>query len=647
MVQKAFRTSGVSPFRGTFSICARRCRYSLASTPATAGVHAPDMLRNLEIVPSTESWTELLDWVNCSMPAEAPNRNKTPMMRRVEDCGRGVPYVLMLPSMLPIIHTPLLTSRVKVPAKTDYEAVANFKIMHDALRRNGIVIPAVLASGSQRLVDRNFQANLHLLQWFRGLSTALQQCGIEAGEGRIVLEPPSCDDSMPSLGSPPASVVRAESRRRPESVHRAKSEAEVQWEMRVAESQGDAATAAALALLRDSRSLSHHRSRSPPSQFASTTLTSTRSEPYAGLSQHMPAVLQPPPPRHDVADAPAQPSAAATAPPPRPPVTGPRTIAVKQVTKPAAPPSQPRTAVEHAPTPTERRSARDNRPVAAAAAAADDDAAPAPAAAPPPAPEVQRPPSPAPKPAAPSAAPQRRSSLSRRPSDEANGSRVSNHVDNSAPGTRARTPATGRGSHLIFKAVPARLSVSDSATRRASSKAGGTPRGTEAGGKTPRSAMGSRRASTPKKSAGTAANGEKDGAPPAVARRPKGAAKPIIAVNTTTAAPPKQTRRTPRHAEAVLAEAVPAAAPAASAPASVAEAPAAAPAAPAVDVDVAQLQIDRQFYYDKLRSIEELVDCMEAKKKQERAAAATAWDAKDDEMVDFAQSVRSVLYAES
>ena len=94
------------------------------------------MLRNLEIVPATESWSELLEWVNRSMPVEAPNHNKAPAIQRVEDCGHGVPYVLMLPTMLPIIHTPLLTSRVKVPAKTDYEAVANLKIMQDALQRH-------------------------------------------------------------------------------------------------------------------------------------------------------------------------------------------------------------------------------------------------------------------------------------------------------------------------------------------------------------------------------------------------------------------------------------------------------------------------------------------------------------------------------
>ena len=64
-------------------------------------------------------------------------------------------------------------------------------------------------------------------------------------------------------------------------------------------------------------------------------------------------------------------------------------------------------------------------------------------------------------------------------------------------------------------------------------------------------------------------------------------------------------------------------------------------------MDVLQLQIDRQFYYDKLRSIEELVDCMEAKKKQERKAKAASWDSKDEEMMDFTKSVRSVLYAES
>lgn len=216
------------------------------------------MLHSLIITPSTQSRSELLEWLNSALPVEAPNGKKVPIFNKVEQCGSGVPYVLLLPVMLPVSHPPLLSSKVKVPAAHDFEAVSNLKMMQDALHRNGIVQPAVLVSEAQKLIKGNFQANLQLLQWFRGLYTALQDCGIEGGQGRVILEPHTPSDSLDgTIAAPPVAVIRADDRRRSNS--------------RANEASPDAVAAAAHAILAESRDVNaehlKNRQSTPPQEL--------------------------------------------------------------------------------------------------------------------------------------------------------------------------------------------------------------------------------------------------------------------------------------------------------------------------------------------------------------------------------------------
>lgn len=277
------------------------------------------MLRLLEVVPSTESWSELLAWVNASLPPLAPNGRKVNAMHRVEECGHGVPYVLLLPTMLPVLHQPLMTNSVKVPAKADFEAVANLKLMQAALRRNGIAQPEVLSKDMQKLIGGNFQANLQLLQWFRGLAVALDQCSIVGGEGRIVLEPASADDSLSVIEAPPLAVQRAEAPQRGPSkdapvsdADTSDSEARRRRETRELTENGVAAAAAAVAVLRESQSLprersgetpaSRLRSRQPPSLTTSVLMRElsggrvssrgqSRREPFTPCTAQLPSPL--------------------------------------------------------------------------------------------------------------------------------------------------------------------------------------------------------------------------------------------------------------------------------------------------------------------------------------------------------------------
>ncbi|KPA74205.1 hypothetical protein ABB37_09459 [Leptomonas pyrrhocoris] len=623
------------------------------------------MLRNLQVVPATEPWSEMLEWVNRSMPIEAPNRIKTPMMLKVEDCGHGVPYALMLPTMLPIVHTPLLTSKVKVPAKTDYEAAANLKIIQDALRRNGIVIPDVLANSQQKLIGRNFQANLQLLQWFRGLYVALQQCGIEAGEGRIVLAAPSNEDSILSLGSPPASVLQAEDRRRSSSVNGTKSESQVLREAREADAKGDAAAAAAVAIVSEHRTHSQNRSRSRNSVFEATILNSANSSSLPVHRQQVPTKLsqqqqqqQQPQQEHNSIGGSRREERGSLedslvksmiSPLPAPPLATAPPLEIAPRASPAAPQPQPpvatkkeQTPAARAKTPSQTRKASGTltRPSLWTGAQATSTAEP---------PTVST------ETAKPNAAVPRRSSATRRPPSQsaatgANGLRTPHRAESSTASTRARSSITGRNS-VVFKPVPARLSVGSSARRQPSERSGGTPRAADGAAGSTRGVAGSLRGSTPKRSAAEN-GGDRVAAPSAVAngtsqhtasRSTKPATKPIIALSKTTPAAPRQSKSPISELAAA-----PASAPAPVPPLSTNNTAVGPPSSEhAANVDVLQLQVDRQFYYDKLRSIEELVECMEAKKKQERQSNAKAWDSKDDEMMDFTNSVRSVLYAES
>ncbi|CBH14048.1 hypothetical protein, conserved [Trypanosoma brucei gambiense DAL972] len=126
----------------------------------------------VNIVPSRGTRTELLAWLNDLMPHVTASGYEVPRLCKVEHCGNGVPYVLLLPQMLPFVH-PALIARAKVPARHDFEAVSNLKLMADALQKNGIPPPEVLVDDVDKLIKGAFQANLQLLQWFRGLGDVL------------------------------------------------------------------------------------------------------------------------------------------------------------------------------------------------------------------------------------------------------------------------------------------------------------------------------------------------------------------------------------------------------------------------------------------------------------------------------------------
>ncbi|KAG8341482.1 EB1 like C terminal motif [Trypanosoma vivax] len=124
------------------------------------------------VVPSRGTRTELLEWLNDLLPPCTTTGVSLPRLRRVEHCGNGVPYAVLLPQMLPVEYPPLAT-KIKVPAKFDYEAVANLKLITEALQKNGIQPPDALMNDIDKLIKGAFQSNLQLLQWFRGLYDAL------------------------------------------------------------------------------------------------------------------------------------------------------------------------------------------------------------------------------------------------------------------------------------------------------------------------------------------------------------------------------------------------------------------------------------------------------------------------------------------
>ncbi|ORC92879.1 microtubule-associated protein, RP/EB family [Trypanosoma theileri] len=130
------------------------------------------MSSSLRVVPSKDSRTELLAWLNELLPTTAANGSTLPRLHKVEQCGNGVPYAVLLPLMLPVQYPPLNT-RAKVPAKHDFESAANLKLITDALQKNGIPRPDVLTDDTDKLIKGAYQANLQLLQWFRGLHDVL------------------------------------------------------------------------------------------------------------------------------------------------------------------------------------------------------------------------------------------------------------------------------------------------------------------------------------------------------------------------------------------------------------------------------------------------------------------------------------------
>ena len=96
---------------------------------------------------------ELLGWLKNALGYE---------YKQVEQCGTGVPYIAMLPSlfgpsMMNVVH------KAKLCPKQEYEYMINFKLIQDAFTKNGVdkVIDV------QRLARGNYQGNLEFLQWFK------------------------------------------------------------------------------------------------------------------------------------------------------------------------------------------------------------------------------------------------------------------------------------------------------------------------------------------------------------------------------------------------------------------------------------------------------------------------------------------------
>ncbi|EKF36244.1 hypothetical protein MOQ_002290 [Trypanosoma cruzi marinkellei] len=139
------------------------------------------MPASLQVVSSKESRTELLAWLNELIQRNAASGGHSlPRLHKVEQCGNCVPYVVLLPSLLPTAYPPLMT-KAKTNAKHEFDAVVNLKLFTDALQKNGIPRPILLTEESDKIIKGAYQANLQLLQWFRGLYDVLSQ---NQGEGQ-------------------------------------------------------------------------------------------------------------------------------------------------------------------------------------------------------------------------------------------------------------------------------------------------------------------------------------------------------------------------------------------------------------------------------------------------------------------------------
>ncbi|RNF08764.1 microtubule-associated protein, RP/EB family [Trypanosoma conorhini] len=163
---------------------------------------------SLRVVASKDSRTELLAWLNELLDnnAAAAGGQPLPRLHKVEQCSNGVPYVLLLPSLLATPYPPL-TAKAKTNAKHEFDAVVNMKLFMDALHKNGIPRPEVLSKDLDKVIKGAYQANLQLLQWFRGLYDALSASPAERTQRRTSLGEPADPDaaapSRPAEGAPP------------------------------------------------------------------------------------------------------------------------------------------------------------------------------------------------------------------------------------------------------------------------------------------------------------------------------------------------------------------------------------------------------------------------------------------------------------
>lgn len=154
----------------------------------------------MEIVSSTEARTELLNWLNAQLPD-----NVSPI-RKVEDCGRGVPYVALLPYLFPSEAGRLASSsRVKLQAAHEFEAASNLKVLQDVLQKHNIGRPPSLED-PHKLIKGNFQANLALLQWFKGFVDAVKERRERQEEAIVAANAFSGIGACASSGAPVSSA---------------------------------------------------------------------------------------------------------------------------------------------------------------------------------------------------------------------------------------------------------------------------------------------------------------------------------------------------------------------------------------------------------------------------------------------------------
>lgn len=173
---------------------------------------------------------ELLSWLNSVVPSGL-HQSIGGEIVKVEQCGSGIPYLYIVPRLFPQSPSALAApAKVKFPARQEYEASANLKLLQEVFTKNQVE-PRSL--DVDKLSKRNFQANLEFLQWFkrlcdtRGLadpsavapdggaappSSGLVSAGAGSGGGALVSAsagvsrgPPSANVARPlSAGGSPA-----------------------------------------------------------------------------------------------------------------------------------------------------------------------------------------------------------------------------------------------------------------------------------------------------------------------------------------------------------------------------------------------------------------------------------------------------------
>eukprot|EP00796_Vickermania_ingenoplastis_P003940 gene3940-2803_t len=163
--------------------------------------HPPSRLAcpPMEVTPSSEARSELLSWLNAQLPEHIPP------LRKVEQCGSGVPYLVLLPYLLPSEFARLTHSaRVKMNATHEFEMISNWKVLQETLQKHNINKPASLEDPT-KLIKGNFQANLSLLQWFKGFADQIMTGGPQAIAPSAAPEP---QHSTPTASGPNSATNR-------------------------------------------------------------------------------------------------------------------------------------------------------------------------------------------------------------------------------------------------------------------------------------------------------------------------------------------------------------------------------------------------------------------------------------------------------